>query len=499
MPLLPRTPALLWSVLALMLLSVLLRALPFFVGTYPTGADYGHHILFAEQFISSGRLPSLIPYFQLGTTEWSVLPGANVLYALIAFASGATALNALPLTLIFAAVETAGVYLLAGRIFRSPQSALIAALIVAALPAGADMMSWAGYPNFIALALMPYVLLAMLNYWHRPTVRSLILSALSTVGMMSIHHLSTLWIVATLFLFAVVHLVIQPALSLKKLLPLGALGIVLGLPVAIAILNLTRVTSAGDVLLAADRFEYSRIMLSDWSFTVTTASSLFLTGGLLALLFNRQLHISDRVLIAAYAVVCAAFAFGWLVGLRFFYTRALFFLPLVAALGAAAMISAWRGVWLRGLIAASVVIMIGMGSITRVQFSVEYYQTLTPRVLDGAAWLRENSQPDDVVVVGTWWGFHMTRLLERPTLVALTPDLVGNPQELPIAADAVSVLMGLENIDAVMAAHDVRFVIVKARSPDIPDPERARQVMNAHPQMRLVYRNLDILIYERVS
>jgi len=487
------------GIFAAITLAIILRAPPFLFGVYPTGADYGHHLFFAEQLIATGRLPTTIPYFQLGATEWSILPGANALYALLALASGGAAFDALPMTLVFAAVETAGVYLLVWRMFHHASAALIAALIVAVLPARSDMMAWAGYPNAIALSLLPFVLLTWLNYWHRPSARSLVLTVVAIVGTMSLHHLSTLWIGATLALFSLVHVVCIPGYTLKRLIPAALIGVIVGLPVIVAVLNLSRITGAGDILLSADRFIYSRITLWDWSLTVTAAATVLLTGGMLAALLNARLHLSDRVLIAAYLIVCLAFAFGWIIGLRFFYTRALYFLPLLLGIGAAGLWFAWRATITRWVVFASILLMIGVGTINRVQFSADYYRTLTPRVLDGAAWLRAHSQPDDVVVVGTWWGFHMTRLLERPTMVGLTADLVGNPQELPIAADAITILMGLDDIDAVLDARAVRYVIVKASGPDLPDPQRSRQVMSAHPHMRLVYRNADVLIYERVS
>ncbi|MBK8025338.1 MAG: hypothetical protein IPK19_29100 [Chloroflexi bacterium] len=61
-----------------------------------------------------------------------------------------------------------------------------------------------------------------------------------------------------------------------------------------------------------------------------------------------------------------------------------------------------------------------------------------------------------------------------------------------------SILMGLDDMDEVLDRRDVRFVIVRARTPDIPEPGRSRQVMNAHPRMRLVFRNADVFIYDEV-
>jgi len=142
-----------------------------------------------------------------------------------------------------------------------------------------------------------------------------------------------------------------------------------------------------------------------------------------------------------------------------------------------------------------VVTSLGVSTLFEADSSAEYYEGLSPGVMEGVEWLREFSEPEDVVVVGTSLGFHMPRLLRRPTMVALTPDLVGNPDDFEVAGDALRILMGLDGMDAALEHRSAKYIIVRAEQRDVPDSYRSRAVLAAHPRIHLVFRNGDILIY----
>ncbi len=481
--------------LPVLVLVALLRGYPILAGAYPTGADYGHHLLYAQQLLELGHLPDTIPFFQTGITQWSTLPGGSLQYALLSAISGAPPFDLAPATLFFSLIEVTGVYLLAWRVFARLDAALVAALVNALLPAGVDLVAWSGYINVIALALIPHVLIAFLAYWDTPNARTGALAAIVTIGMMAIHHLSALWMILTLVLFGAVFTVIQPIRTLRKLIPLGIVGVVVGLPVIIRIIDLSLIANAGSVLVDSRRFDLTRVSLVEWALTASVIAPLLLIGGLTALARMKRVPLAAKVLILAFTAVSLVFAFGWLFDLKFYYVRALFFLPLPISLGAAALIMLWRRTWMRTAVALILCVSLGFSSMLHAETSARFYTALTPKVLEAVEWLRGYSQPDEVVVVSTFLGFHMTRLLERPTLVALTPDLVGNPQEMELATDAVSIMMGLGDMDAALERRNVAYIMVKTTPPDVPDPERTMLVMSAHPQIRLLFRNSEMMIY----
>ena len=487
------------AVLPVMLVAFVIRGYCVFGWSYPSGADYGQVVLQADLLLSNDHLPETVPYFQLGKTNWVTMPGAALLYAFMADLSGSSVLDIIPISLITALIEVAGVYLLAWRIFGRLDAAVVTAAVTAVLPLAPDMMAWAGYPNLIVLALIPFVFVAWLDYWEHPDRRRLVLLVLLLCGTMSIHHVSTLWIGLSLGLFALVFLIVQPAASFRKLLPLGIAGLVVGLPVVWRVIDLTFSTRATDVLAGTgNRFDPTRIDWKTWARLAEPISIVLLVGGFVYFLRLQIVQAPAKVLLACYVLVSLIFSFGWLLKIDFYYTRGLFFLSIPIAFGAASLVFYFRHVPLRAVMTVALVLFLGTTSMMRSREVAQYYQALTPEFVDAIDWLNDYSQPDDVLVVGTFSGFHMAHLTPRPVMVGLTPDLVGNPEELSIAQDAVSVLMGLHNMDEVIDERHVRFVLVKSAF-DIPDPFRTQLAMNANPRLELVFDNSKIQIYEVVN
>ena len=57
-------------------------------------------------------------------------------------------------------------------------------------------------------------------------------------------------------------------------------------------------------------------------------------------------------------------------------------------------------------------------------------------------WLREFSEPDDVVVSGGYLGFHLPRFLMRPLMVAIPPELPTSADDVRAANHAWNIMMG---------------------------------------------------------
>ncbi len=487
-------------VFATLLTAFFLRGYAFFLQTYPSGADYGQIVLQANHVLSSGHLLETMPYFQLGKTNATALPGPVLFYASVADLSGSSVMEIMPIILITAWLEISGVYLLAWRVFKRLDAAAVAALFAALSPIALDMISWAGYPNLLVLALIPFVFVTWLDYWKEPDRKHLILAVLVVTGSMSIHHVSTLWIGLSLALFSAIFLIAQPVTSLKKLLPVGIVGAIIGLPVAWRAIELSLTLSAPNVLAAGagNRFDPTRVNWETWSRLLEPLSLVFLMGGFIYFLRLRFVEAPAKVLVACYAVVSLVFSYGWILKIDFYYTRGLFFLSIPLTFGAVGLVLFFRRVPSRVVITLLLAVFFGSSSLVRARENTRYYQALTPEVFDAMAWLNDYSQPDDVVVVGTFLGFHMANLIHHPLMMALTPDLVGNPEELEIAQDAVAVMMGLYNMDEVIDRRHVRFVVVRS-GVDIPDPFRTQLAMNANPRMELVFDNSGIQIYEVVN
>lgn len=480
--------------LAAVLTAILIRGFPLFAHASPTGGDYGHLMHHARLYLETGRVPEVAPFFQLGETRFAVLPGASALFALVAAVAARDPIACAPFVLLLAAIEVVGIFLLARRVVQREDAAAAAAAVAALLPSGASMTAWSAYGNLTALAFMPFALLAWLEYWDAPSPRTLCVAALVIAGAASVHHLSSAVLGLSLILFSIGAMVVMPREALVRLVPLAVAGFVAGLPTLAAMGDLAR--ELGGDLATASRYDYWRI---DWAVGARVASPLclvFLAGGMLRVVRDPRLRRADRALLACYLTVILALSFGWLVGLHLYYMRMLFFLPVVSAIGAAALVVSWRSAAGRGVVALALTVALGIPTLFESQGQAAYFEIMKPGVRAGLEWTREHSTASDVVVVSSLLGFHAPSILERPTMAAMPPDLIGNPAELPIAADASSVLAGHPTMDSVLTGRSVRFIVVTMRLDDAPDSYRSRAVLSGHPRMKLRFQNEDVQVFE---
>ena len=126
----------------------------------------------------------------------------------------------IPITVLFGVIEVLGIYLLSWRIFRQLAATIVSSFVTAVLPLYVSMMSWAGYPNLIAVSLIPYVFIVLMDYWKHPTRLRLMTTVVVICGMLSIHHVSALWMGSTLVLFTAIYFVLAPIRTMRIMTPL---------------------------------------------------------------------------------------------------------------------------------------------------------------------------------------------------------------------------------------------------------------------------------------
>ncbi len=481
--------------LPILLLAFLMRGIPIYNFAYPTGPDYGLYLYYSDLLLRTGTPPPFVPFFQLGTVQWPVLPGGPMIYSILAGLSGASAFDFARITPIFGVIEVAGVFFLARKLFKRDDAALFAALVTAVLPLYVDMMSWAGYMNTIGLALVPYAFLVWLDYWDQPTWQRLVIATLVICGVAYVHHVTTMWIGLTLVGFVVVQMGLNPLATVRKTVPIALAGLIVGLPILLDVLHLFTQQNFAAVLTQAQRFDTTQVTWEAWARIMTPVALVLLIGGMVAFLRLRQIARAGRLLILIFAIVTVVFTFGWVIALKFQYTRAIYFFALPIALGAGALLTIWSNKVGRVIFAGTLATSLAVSGIAIGFVASHYFEIVTPPLLDGVAWLKDNSSPDDVIATGSLYGFQLPRLLERPLLVAMSPDIVSNGDGLQAAADGMAVLKGLQNMDDVLAAYHVRYVIVRNYPPELPDPVRTHAIMEADPNMQLVYENRDVSIY----
>ena len=487
-------PQYVFALLIMMILAMIVHGIPVLGRDYPTGPDYGQ-MRFAIDILENGTLPANNTYFQMGQTEWGQLPGAPLLFALNASFSGIPVFEGINFILIFTTINAFGMSMLMQRIFKRMDVAIFAGMLTAIHPLYVDMMSWAAYPNIIALALFPFVLIIWFDYWKEPSIPNMIIAVFAICGTVYIHHLSTLWLGLSLVAFVIVELFVAPLSTLRKAIPIAIFGLLAGFPILLQLLDLFISTDATGILFASNRFDNSRVTWEWWSNILTPLALPFLIIGLTAFFKNPDVSGSIKRYILVYTLLTAGFIYGWLFGLQFAYIRAIFFLGIPLSTGAVAFYLLLRDVRLRMLFAIFVLATFAIYTYQWGQQRADFYEVLTPDSVRAMNWLNDNSEPDDVILVSTFYAFHVPHFVERPMIAALTPDLIGNPAEIEFAADAVAVLKGLVNMDDVLRRRNIRYILISASSPDVPEQSRSKLVLDAHPDIQPVFQTGDTLIY----
>ncbi len=429
--------------LPILLLAFLMRGIPVYNFAYPTGPDYGLYLYYSDLLLQTGTPPPFVPFFQFGTVHWPVLPGGPMIYSILGGLSGASVFDLARITPIFGVIEVAGVFFLALRLLKRDDAALLAALVAAVLPLYVDMMSWAGYMNVIGLALVPYAFLVWLDYWQQSTWQRLIIATLVICGAAYVHHVTTMWIGLTLVGFVMVQVASNPRATLKKVVPIALAGLVVGLPILLDVVQLFTQQNFAAVLTQAQRFDVTQVTWEAWARIMTPVTLVLLIGGMIAFLRLRQIDRAGRLLILD--LYGREHRFYVRLGDRpqvpIYASDLLLLAPDSARCGRAAdsVVEPGSARDLRRNAGRPV----SQSAESPIGFAASgYFEIVTPPLLEAVAWLKNVSSPDDVVATGALYGFQLPRLLERPLLVAMPPDIVSNGDGLQAAADGIAVLKG---------------------------------------------------------
>ena len=474
----------------------LLRILPLVWEDQPAGVDFGLYVLYAERFMASGTLPVTIPHLQLGSAEWQYLPGVPALLALLSWFASVDPLDTIPLAALVGSLEAGGVLLLAWRLFGRLEVALVSSLIAAAMPTAVEMVGWGGYPNLIGLALLPFAYANALLFWRQPGIGSGLVALLTAFAVLMVHHLSGLWLVASLGVTCLTQLLVEPRSGLPKIALLLPAGFLLGLPAMLK--TATSVASMGGLssfLTGAERFSPTeRFVTNSLEHPTAAISIAVLVPGLAALTFLRRVPSEGKVLVLSHTAIAIVLAFGWLVGIHFHHWRALPFFSLPTAIAVGALLHLWPSRLTRAAVAMALVAAMTGIAIQEGQRVSKEYRVLTPALEEAAAWLKRNSGPEDVIVTSNRVGFHILRLLERPLLVAipLRDFYSSHPQALSAARDAMAIL---EGDHTTLEIRRVRYIVIRAAGPDVPDPMATRTSISRDSRLALVFENPEVLVY----
>lgn len=460
--------------LLILALGLLLRAVVLFQHEYPPGGDYGHVLLYTNEIVEKGEVPTYFPYHQLGGLRFQSLPGLPLLLSALSSTTGLTSIPLAYYALLGSALLIATVFVFT-RLLGGDGPALLAALIVALLPANVEILSWSGYSNIFALALIPMAGWALLKSrasrlaaGREGSLGWAALAGLMVVGIVLIHHLSAVVALLALAAFALGDIALARLRPQRVALYLfmAFFGLALGLPMLIHVLDTYFGADAVQTTLREATSVTTKITLQDAYRFFTPVVVLLASAGFVRLFLANRSGAAGRLLVLALAGAIALLGYAWLFSLNFYYTRALYFAPVIIAPAAAYAVWHTRRTIVRPVLITVLVAYLTFTATGYAVRSSDFYLKVTSDSYAALTWLRDNSQEDDVVLTDRCLAFHLESLAQRPTVAAFSPELLASQQEQAVAADASAMLLERRSQKALFDQYGIDYVVFDTRCPE---------------------------------
>jgi len=158
--------------------------------------------------------------------------------------------------------------------------------------------------------------------------------------------------------------------------------------------------------------------------------------------------------------------YAWLFSFNLYYSRALYFAPIIVA--PAAAFAVWhtdKTVVRPVLITLFVAYLAFMGATYGVKSS-DFYSKVTADSYAALTWLRDNSREDAVVLTDRCLAFHLEYLSQRPTVAAFSPELLSSQQEQAVARDASAMLLEKRSQKTLFDEYGIDYVVFDTRCPE---------------------------------
>jgi hypothetical protein len=402
------------------------------------GQDWGHYLLYVDEIRTQNSLLIDNPYWMLGGRQFAEDPGITSLYGAYALLSGQGTAQLLQGIWLVAALAIVSVFVFVTALW-GRAAGLIAAGLYAVVPMNLDMLAWHGLANVWALTLLPLVLVAAGMALRGQTGREWsAFLALGLVALAAAHRLTFLVAVITLVVCLAFGLWRNTRVAFRFSAWTAGFAALFG---ALVIVDLGIRNADTEGVQSYRAFLATKV---DWEHVGRDLTALFgILGGvaLLAVLLARPLR-GDAARLVLFALLGAvlALSYAWVVHFPMSYNRATYFLPLLLA---AAIGVAWATLARRlALGAAVVVLLVGLSARDLAPSLRSFYGYVNGGSLAGLGYVKALTQPGDVVVTDTCWGFLSTWLLREPILAAQDPAVILPKTEVAPAKAARRILYG---------------------------------------------------------
>ena len=420
---------------AALALGITLQA--FVLGGRPVpGQDWGHYLVYADEIRKQHGLLIDNPYWMLGL-PFAHDPGAPSLYGGYLLLSGDDTDVLARGIWVFAVLAILAVFVFVAVLWGT-SAGVLAAGFYAAIPMNLDMLSWHGSANTYALALLPLVLLAAgIALRGRMDLRWSAFLAVALVALAAAHRLTLL---VALLALAPAFVIASRRRLAETARYLGATAVVAFVAGAGVLADLVRRTARIGELQDYRAYESRKL---EWEFVIrdlTSVVAVLAVLALVALVAARPLRRDPaRFVLITLLLAILAIAYAWVVHIPIDYTRAAYYLSLLAA---AAIAVAWTTLFPRAVLVAAVAVIAVVAAQARDLASDfrDFYGSANRASLLGLDYVKARSDVDDVVVTDACWGFLASWFLQRPILAAQEPAQILPKAEVAPARTARRIL-----------------------------------------------------------
>jgi hypothetical protein len=461
------------ALLGVLALAVVL-ALQVIGGALVPGNDWAKYLLYADEVREHGTLLIKNPYWLLGV-PFRDDPGVPALYGSALIMSRAAAGELSHAILVFALAQVLAVFALA-RAYWGRYAGVLAAALVALVPASQDILGWEGVANLAALALL-----------------GLLLSYLAAYARAELDLRAKLGMTAVLLGVLAAH-------RLSGLMGLGVSGVVFVLCFrrwreGLVVAAMTLVLGAGVIadLIARERTFGGSLPYTDYlgtkvnlALSVSDISPELAYAGVAALVVIAWRHRGERALWPALGLlaVTVVLAYAWVVHVPNYYDRMTYFVPLIGAVLVAAVVVRLPWPRLLGPLCVAGVVAVTVSSFQQAPGIRRFYTFVTPSALRGLDALAAVLRPNEVVVTDRCWSFVATWLLHTRTLAAMENEDIEPKAELPLAEEARDILWWNAKGRVLARRLGVRYLITDPLCPNatggfVKPPRQARPVFES--------------------
>jgi len=437
------------------------------INTYPPGADIGLH----ESVINSILAPKttlLYNYYHMGGGVSATNPGYHIFAAFIISMTGAPDyLVQAAVASMFSALIILAAFILT-RLVWGTRAGLVAAILVAFSASDILMLSWAGYPNIVALALIPIIFYFLLQPAKLAQANYLIVTTIITAALFLTHVFSGMVFLATILFALLAGLALRrfTDFTFKNattwLIPIF-FGIILVSPYLLSVLPLyfgAEGAITGTVSAMQQAVVETRLIPA-------TLLGLSMIPMLLFLVFskskNGRFFTLPSILFVSTMLVPLVASQAYLLGFFLDYERFLYFLATPAIICVGLILVYASNIIENALkkmkpqisshtktafLSILVITCLGTSLIGSSLFmlpdeaveNAKYFQVMNPTQYEAIQWIKTNTPADAVCVADANFGWWLSGFAQRPTLSAVDPQFLILQREFA-PAQAASNLM----------------------------------------------------------